>query len=1041
MRITAILFILFLSHSLFAQLDSVQFQQKLNLIKTLEKQGVDNEELGDLYYEVGIAYYESNNIYMAIKNINNGLTIFRRLKAKSKISKACKGLGKLEYVNRNFEGAIKYYQEATDTLISLNGGEVNLKVADSQVRLGKTLSMNRDYDKALEVLGKVLKVFEDSLDNNSPEIIDCLTVIAHSYNGLNQFDKTYELAEDILDRTIKHYGEYHIATLLPLTNLSAFDIYYGKYEKAESNLLKAIRLSQDTITANDASLKETAGLLYQLMGKNKEALEITYQSINTILSQEIVDTLKLATAYESLSLILDENLGRYAESLKYAEKSLALKKQLTFVNKKELATAYKKIASPLRFMGRNKESLAAHTEALNIYENLDKGVNDIPINDTKINISTVQSNLGKHIEALNTLNEAVFFFENLLGKNHPEVSKCLNLKASIHTELENYSEAIKFCKEALDIQHRNNFFYESQSRIQLATINVLSGDFATSDSLWQIVIPQSIKDIKNNFVYLGDNERVSYLNTLKDSYNSFYAFAFENGDKYTRAMATNLLINTKARSLDYAVSTSQLIQNIRDNKLQSRFNQLRVIRNNINQAEQPSASAEIDLFALNQEREQLSSEILSHPDIQSKLNQRDFTWKDARSKLKKNEAILDFVHYNQESDDSTKVKYAVVLIKKRQQPILIPLTTENDIQAVFEINEDYPLYLQKPIYDNAHELYKKLWSPLEPHLKNIKTIHLSPSGLLHRLDFDVLKDEKGEKGERLIKRYEFHYFNATRDFITKNKKSSSVYDDAVAMGHILYDLSEEDQYKKREDLVAILPYESGPRDPREEVKPLPYTLSEVKQLIDKCTEVDIRYNVLTRNQATEDTIHFFTGERSPSILHLATHGTYVEHADASAKNNDNGFVSQLSAVDNPLQRSVLMLYGANHTWHKNEPIFGTESDGILTAAEVALLDLKKTKLVTLSACKTGLGSLNDTEGVFGLQRAFKLAGADAILVSLWPVDDEATQRLMNHFYENLLMKKQKLSVALRNAKLTLRDFYKDGMDDQPNLWGGFILVE
>ncbi len=110
--------------------------------------------------------------------------------------------------------------------------------------------------------------------------------------------------------------------------------------------------------------------------------------------------------------------------------------------------------------------------------------------------------------------------------------------------------------------------------------------------------------------------------------------------------------------------------------------------------------------------------------------------------------------------------------------------------------------------------------------------------------------------------------------------------------------------------------------------------------------------------------------------------------------------------------------------------------GILTALEVANLDLQDTDLVVLSACDTGLGSIHNTEGVFGLQRAFKFAGADNILVSLWSVNDRATKELMIRFYRNLLKKEQSPAVALRNAKADIRK-----KNPNPRFWAGFILVE
>jgi len=151
-----------------------------------------------------------------------------------------------------------------------------------------------------------------------------------------------------------------------------------------------------------------------------------------------------------------------------------------------------------------------------------------------------------------------------------------------------------------------------------------------------------------------------------------------------------------------------------------------------------------------------------------------------------------------------------------------------------------------------------------------------------------------------------------------------------------------------------------------------------------------------------------------------------------------GLQDRLHISGNPLQRSMLMLSGANNTWTSNEYIPRSDKDGILTAYEVTHLDLSNTKLVVLSACNTGLGDIHDTEGVLGLQSAFKLAGVNHVVVSLWKVNDAATKELMVAFYKNLLTKKQDAPTALRNAKTEIRSRSEDV---KPAHWAGFILIE
>ena len=135
-------------------------------------------------------------------------------------------------------------------------------------------------------------------------------------------------------------------------------------------------------------------------------------------------------------------------------------------------------------------------------------------------------------------------------------------------------------------------------------------------------------------------------------------------------------------------------------------------------------------------------------------------------------------------------------------------------------------------------------------------------------------------------------------------------------------------------------------------------------------------------------------------------------------------------------RSGLVLAGGNHAWRKGRPARPDIEDGILTAYEISQLDLSHTELVVLSACETGLGDIQGNEGVYGLQRAFKIAGAKYLIMSLWQVPDYQTQQLMSSFYRFWLDEKMTIPNAFRAAQKSMRKKFKD-----PFFWAGFVLVE
>jgi CHAT domain-containing protein len=187
------------------------------------------------------------------------------------------------------------------------------------------------------------------------------------------------------------------------------------------------------------------------------------------------------------------------------------------------------------------------------------------------------------------------------------------------------------------------------------------------------------------------------------------------------------------------------------------------------------------------------------------------------------------------------------------------------------------------------------------------------------------------------------------------------------------------------------------------------------------TSANWTVSTYTKIQATEEN---FKTLDSPGVLHVATHGFFLSDVDV----RDELATDETSAItNNPLFRSGLLLAGAS------ADRTGKTEDGILTAYEAMNLSLDQTDLVALSACETGLGEVRNGEGVYGLQRAFSVAGAKAVLMSLWQVDDAATQELMTNFYSHWLKGGDKYT-AFRQAQLELKAKYP-----QPYYWGAFVL--
>ena len=213
--------------------------------------------------------------------------------------------------------------------------------------------------------------------------------------------------------------------------------------------------------------------------------------------------------------------------------------------------------------------------------------------------------------------------------------------------------------------------------------------------------------------------------------------------------------------------------------------------------------------------------------------------------------------------------------------------------------------------------------------------------------------------------------------------------------------------------------------------------NEINKIIQK---TGIKSILFKGNEATEAGFKKLGdyNTESPQVIHVSTHGYFfpdpkVSHQSAIASLQQEPIFKM---SEHPMLRSGLIMAGANHAWKTGKPITPEAEDGILTAYEISQLNLRNTELVVLSACETGLGDIQGNEGVYGLQRAFKIAGAKNLIMSLWQVPDKQTSELMTAFYKYWLIKKKSIRESL---KLAQNDLRKKGLESF--YWAGFVLVE
>ncbi|MFT3824731.1 MAG: CHAT domain-containing protein [Chitinophagaceae bacterium] len=382
--------------------------------------------------------------------------------------------------------------------------------------------------------------------------------------------------------------------------------------------------------------------------------------------------------------------------------------------------------------------------------------------------------------------------------------------------------------------------------------------------------------------------------------------------------------------------------------------------------------------------------------------------------LQPGEAAIEFINFQYYNNDWTDSVFygALILTHGDSVPAFVPLAENRQLLQLMRKsgNVNSKSLLLSQLYPDVnmvanikatrgYKLFELVLKPLLPYLKQTKKIYIAPAGVLHEIALQALP--VGNK--RLLgDDFQLHYLFSTRTLL--NRQDEAVNKTASLWGGIQFSTTS----KKNTEWAS-----------------LPYTLTEVNNISAQLGKAAFKVDTYTGTGATK-TAFFNTIKNNPGILHIATHGYYTSDNLSGKQLFRTLFTGETPVAPDPLLRCGLIVSPGTTGGNNNEEK--------LTGYEIAGADLSNTSLVTLSACETALGDLHSSEGVFGLQRAFKLAGVHYIIMSLWRVPDKPTAELMTAFYSNLA-KGQTITDAFTDAKLQFRKKYP------PYYWAGFTLIE
>lgn len=873
-------------------------------------------------------------------------------------------------------------KESIEYHTSASGYESKERIAALD-RLISFYSTQGDFQKAHDNTYLKLLLYEGMFGKDHKETIWVLGDYLHYSKKLGMF---WDITEDGEERYLPLVAEYWGSESLTYADAVAMmaEAYYqqGNYSKAESYYLMAMPKISQQIDINYIYGLIRMTQIYHALGRKQEReqyFDLLLKTLDAFESANVVD--KAAVNMVAANTLMKQK--RYDKAEELLNKSL----QSMIDHKETKHTIYSGIINNLGHIALNRKK---PEEALKYYRNYRNQEN---LYGRLLTYSHYE-NTGKAFMQLLQFDSAHFYFKT---------ANSIYLKDN-STITSNYYELTK---------------HSAMSEWALGNRQVAMNMLGFGNY-------NSLRSINKEFFQLSEMERKQFWEQNQPAFQLYQRLVTEHakenpaitGDSY------NLQLQTKGLLLNTSDFIQRAILKSTDQSLKSDFREWINLKKQLaryaNFSQEQLARDSVDLEKVETLANQLEKSISQRSSAFADASAVP-DWKEIKASLKANEAAIEIIR-TRDLDASFSLTddpfyFGLVVRADAEFPKLVSFQNPSDMEGVGL--KYYRNAIQYKL--NDAQSYDRYWAPLEKSLEGISKIYFSADGVYNLINLNTLKDPESQT--YVLDRYNIHLVTNTRDLL-QAASTTKPSKNAVLAGFPTYDFNPSTYSQvtsgltnasKRSVYANTSEWLSGA-----EISVLPGTQNEVTELNRLLTKQGWITALHVGGQATEETIRAI---QNPRVLHIATHGFFIA--------NEENFTEESTASD-PMLRSGLLLAGVTNFANAN-PKPQTE-DGILTAFETTTMELDGTELVVLSACETGLGEVQNGEGVYGLQRGLKSAGAKSILMSLWKVDDQTTLDLMLLFYQNWIGGDSK-PIAFQKAQKAVRTNHPE-----PYYWGAFQLV-
>jgi uncharacterized protein YjiS (DUF1127 family) len=900
-------------------------------------------------------------------------------------------------------------------------------VWQSYIKQSRKLTAKRQFDESLKLVFIALDSVNAKYGDSSKYVATVLGEIAKVYYYKGEYNISidyYERQRDVAKISSKGQSLKYAQSL---NNLSVLYQTVGRDAEVESLLLESAKIKKKIGGGKDSAYAKTLNNLGQYYYSRGNYPEATGYFENSLKIKENIlgkDNPSVATTKVNIGL-LSVATGNNEKALKYFEQaSKSLKKSLGETHPDAISSDFH-LASLLISMGEIKKAekyldrLSLNAEAL-MSTLTEQNINSL------FGLAKLQIKLDKNENAKELLKNLLPAAKSKIGNSHPtygKILKALGITLWISGDLESaylYLEESVFLTQ--QIFGTNNINYANVVHNFAGLLKDMQ-EFEQADENYKEAFDIYLYIIENYFPYYSEADKTKFYQHLKEKFDMFNCYVlsrqFDNPELIGQMY--DLHIATKGILLDYSKNLFSAIENSGNTKLINKYKTWLAKKEQLAKLydESPHRLAQIGINIEDIETE--TSKLEKEIQIEAKKlgeggDKIKSSWKDIQKTLAEGEAaieIIRFRYFGKGWQDSTIYSALLITPETKNNPELIQLEDGRKLDGKFLNRRKKNVKAKFP----DKRSYTAYWERIDEYLEGINKINLSSDGVYNIVNpAGFLRPD----GTYVADSQLIININNTKELLQKQQYSTSK--SAKLFGFPDYDVSGGGEITD-ESLEKIKKNEI-------KVAPLPGTKKEVNILNDLLSTAGWSANPYMKSEASETK---FKSTENASILHIATHGYFMGDLDDSDQERVFG-VDKEKAIQNPLLRSGLLFSGATNSLNFDFSSEQSDENGILTAFEVSNMDLRGTDLVIMSACETGLGKIMNGEGVYGLQRAFQVAGAKSVIMSLWTVNDQTTQELMVSFYSKYLAGED-VATAFNNARLEIKEKYP-----MPYYWAAFKLL-